>query len=168
MEDNQNIQQEVNTENKTAVSSFVIGVGLLLVLVVGMGIFANQRKGQIEGMTDTSSDEMNQAEVIEEANSTVAEISVSDVKIVAVEAGSFYYKPNEIKVKKGEKVKIIMRSVDMMHDFNIDELGISIPITKSGETAEVEFVAEKIGKFEFYCSVGQHRANGQIGTLIVE
>ena len=94
--------------------------------------------------------------------------ATSDVKIVNVEAGSFYFKPNEIRVKKGEKVKIVMTSKDMMHDFTIDELGVKLPITKAGTTNSVEFVATKAGTFEFYCSVGQHRANGQVGKLIVE
>jgi nitrosocyanin len=92
---------------------------------------------------------------------------VVGVKTVEVEAGSFYYKPNTITVKKGEKVKIVMKSVDMMHDFNIDELGVKVPITKSGSTATAEFTADKVGTFEYYCSVGQHRANGQVGTLVV-
>lgn len=92
----------------------------------------------------------------------------STATTINVEAGSFYYKPAEIKVKKGDKVRLVMKSKDMMHDFNIDELGVKIPITKSGETNEVEFVAEKAGTFEYYCSVGQHRSRGQVGRLIVE
>lgn len=92
----------------------------------------------------------------------------SEVKTFDVEAGSFYYKPNEIKVKVGDKVKINLTSVDMMHDFNIDELGVDMPIVKSGNSASVEFTASKAGTFEFYCSVGKHRANGQVGKLIVE
>ena len=56
----------------------------------------------------------------------------------------------------------------MMHDFVIDELNVKSEIIKSGETGEVEFTPDTIGEFEFYCSVGQHRANGMVGTLIVE
>ncbi len=88
--------------------------------------------------------------------------------VVNVEAGAFYYKPNELVVKKGQKIQITLTSVDMMHDFNIDELGVKAPIVKSGNTGTVEFVADKVGTFEYYCSVGQHRANGQVGTIIVE
>lgn len=97
-----------------------------------------------------------------------ATTTATGVKIFNLEAGSFYYKPNEIKVKKGEKVRIVMSAKDMMHDFNIDELKVKLPITKSGETGTVEFTADKVGSFEFYCSVGQHRKNGQVGKLIVE
>jgi plastocyanin len=90
------------------------------------------------------------------------------VNIVNVEGGSFYFKPNVITVKKGETVTIVLNSVDMMHDLVIDGLNVRTEIAKSGETAEVEFTASEAGEFEFYCSVGNHRANGMTGTLIVE
>jgi cytochrome c oxidase subunit 2 len=92
----------------------------------------------------------------------------ADVKTVNIEAGSFYYKPNEIRVKKGQKVKIVMKAVSMMHDFNIDELNVKMPIVKNGETGTVEFTPDQTGTFEYYCGVGQHRKNGQVGTIIVE
>ncbi len=109
---------------------------------------------------------MDQTKQIEGESSNSA--MESEVKIITVEAGSFYYKPNEIRVKKGEKVKIVLESRDMMHNFNIDELGVAMPIIKSGNTGTVEFTPNQAGTFEFYCSVGQHRKNGQVGKLIVE
>lgn len=104
-----------------------------------------------------------QAQTQAEARSPQAE-----VKEITMDAGAFYYSVKEIKVKKGEKVKIVMTSKDMMHDFNIDELNVKLPITKSGETNTVEFTADKVGTFEYYCSVGQHRKMGQVGKIIVE
>jgi heme/copper-type cytochrome/quinol oxidase subunit 2 len=91
-----------------------------------------------------------------------------EAKTIAVEAGSFYFKPAEIRVKKGEVVTIQLTSKDMMHDFNIDALGVKLPITRSGSTNSVTFTADTAGTFEYYCSVGNHRAQGQVGTLIVE
>jgi uncharacterized cupredoxin-like copper-binding protein len=32
----------------------------------------------------------------------------------------------------------------------------------------VQFVADKTGTFEFYCSVGNHRQMGMVGTLVVQ
>jgi len=55
-----------------------------------------------------------------------------------------------------------------MHDFVIDELNVKMPIVKNGEIGTVEFIADQVGEFEYYCSVGQHRQNGQVGKLIVE
>lgn len=87
---------------------------------------------------------------------------------VQMEAGSFYYKPNVMSAKKGQKVKITFHSVSMMHNFNIDELGIRSPMVRNGDTATFEFTPDRIGSFEYYCSVGQHRQLGQVGTLTVQ
>lgn len=108
-----------------------------------------------------------------EATSQVVEETerVESLEVTQIEAGSFYYKPNILRVKKGEKVKLEVKAVDMTHDFNIDELDVNSPIIKAGEAGEsviVEFVADKVGEFEYYCSVGQHRSLGQVGKLIVE
>lgn len=92
----------------------------------------------------------------------------SEERTIDMEAGSFYYSTKEIRVKKGQKVTINFKPVDMMHDFNIDELKVDGPIIKSGDSTVIEFVADKVGRFEYYCSVGQHRKMGQVGTLIVE
>jgi len=105
----------------------------------------------------------------EEVKSDPSEdLLVDPQTLIMVEGGSFYYKPNEIKIKVGEKVKLTLNSVDMMHDFVIDALNIRTPIVKSGETGTVEFTVDTPGEYEFYCSVGQHRANGMVGKLIVE
>ena len=98
---------------------------------------------------------------------TTPTVSDTNLKTIDLEAGSFYYKPNQITLKKGEKVKIVLHAVSMMHDFNIDELNIKLPVTKNGETGSVEFTADKVGTFEYYCSVGQHRKLGQVGKLTV-
>ena len=45
---------------------------------------------------------------------------------------------------------------------------IKVVDTKSKTSAEVEFVASIAGTFEYYCSVGEHRAKGMKGNLIVE
>ena len=60
-----------------------------------------------------------------------SELAIVDV---VLEAGSYYYEPNVIRVRQGDRVRITMSAVDMMHDFNIDELDLSIPITPSGQS----------------------------------
>jgi cytochrome c oxidase subunit 2 len=98
---------------------------------------------------------------------TATAMTEGDVKVFTLEAGSFYYKPNVINVKKGDKVKVITNSVDMMHDFVIDELKVKSVVAKAGSSAEVQFTADQVGSFEFYCSVGSHRKMGMVGTLVV-
>ncbi|MFA6190260.1 MAG: cupredoxin domain-containing protein [Candidatus Staskawiczbacteria bacterium] len=84
--------------------------------------------------------------------------------------GSFYFAPNEISVKQGDKVKIIFTNAGGTHNLMfVDFGGIGTKTIKTGESDTIEFTADKKGTFEFYCSVGNgyHRMKGQIGILIV-
>lgn len=165
---------EPKTEKKGMNPMIIVGI----VVIVGViGLVALQTMNGSSSSSQPATNSMdNQTSPASESMGTETtpgaamegDSAMSDVRIIDMEAGAFYYKPNEIRVKKGEKVKIVMKSVDMMHDFNIDELGVKMPVAKSGETGTVEFTADKTGTFEYYCSVGQHRKNGQVGTLIVE
>lgn len=166
---------EEQTQETKKMNPMVIGaIAVVLIALVGYGLTRSKAAtSQPQEAMNVTQESPSTATSTVESSPTVAgaedsAVSDSEVKIVDVEAGSFYYKPNEIRVKKGEKVKIVMKSVDMMHDFNIDELGVKMPIVKSGNTGTVEFTADQTGTFEYYCSVGQHRQNGQIGKLIVE
>ncbi|NCT00246.1 hypothetical protein GW765_04710 [Candidatus Parcubacteria bacterium] len=87
-----------------------------------------------------------------------------------VSGGSFYFMPNEIRVKEGDKVKIIFTNVGGTHDLVLPDFGVATTITKTGESDVLEFTADKKGTFEFYCSIGNgyHRQMGQIGVLLVE
>jgi plastocyanin len=87
-----------------------------------------------------------------------------------ITAGSFYFTPNEIRVKQGDKVKIVLTNVLGTHDFVLEAFNVRTKITKNGENDAIEFTADKKGAFEFYCSVGNgyHRMKGQIGVLLVE
>ncbi len=145
------------------VNPVLIGGIVLALVIVGIGMMMS-RNNTTQEMAQVP--ETTTAPAVNESPAVAG--MESSAKTIEVEAGSFYYKPNEIRVKKGETVKIVMKSVSMMHDFVIDELNVKMPITKNGETGTVEFVADKAGTFEYYCSVGQHRANGQVGTIIVE
>ena len=143
--------------------------GLVIVLVVGGIVYATAPKQTSINNSgkETSISSSSQAMVEKDSAKSSSELMTKNIKEINMEAGSFYYKPNTITVKKGETVKIVMHSVSMMHDFNIDELNVRMPIVKNGDTGTVEFIADKVGTFEYYCSVGQHRANGQVGKITI-
>ncbi|HEX8932164.1 MAG TPA: cupredoxin domain-containing protein, partial [Patescibacteria group bacterium] len=90
------------------------------------------------------------------------------VQEFTVEGGSYYFKPNIIKVKKGDTVKITFNSAGGVHDFVIDEYKIKSEKITSGNSTVINFVADKIGTFAYYCSIGNHREMGMVGKLIVE
>lgn len=80
------------------------------------------------------------------------------IKEFVVSGENFTFSPSVINVKKGDRVRIVYKNLNGTHDFRIDELGIRTErIQELGEQA-VEFVANKTGNYEYYCSVGNHRA----------
>lgn len=165
--------QQTNTSGPG--SPLIIGAVIALLAIVGIGTFvmgnrnkASEQQANVAPFPETTSMQSPPDTAMPIATDTgAAEMEV--VQEITVEAGSFYFEPAEIRVKKGDRVKIVLNSVDMMHDFTIDELEVEMdePV-KADETGTVEFTASDEGEFEYYCSVGQHRANGQVGTLIVE
>jgi cytochrome c oxidase subunit 2 len=143
----------------------VLLTGLAPMLLLAGCNTATPAQNTTEPVTEPVIEESTTTDITSETETRLAD---GEVQIVEVEGGSFYYKPNEIRVRKGQPVKITLNSVDAMHDLVIDELDVKTEIVKSGESTEVEFTPNEVGDFEFYCSVGQHRANGMVGTLIVE
>lgn len=81
---------------------------------------------------------------------------------------SFRFNPNEIRVKQGETVQITFKNAGGMHDWRLDEFSAKTKILQAGEEETISFVASRKGSFEYYCSVGNHRQMGMVGTLIVE
>lgn len=89
------------------------------------------------------------------------------VKEFTVSGKNFSLTPNIINVQKGDKVKITFDNTGGFHDFKIDAYGLA---TKQGQAPfqeTLEFTADKVGRFEYYCSVGSHRSMGMTGNLVV-
>lgn len=164
----ENMSENSNSANsgnsKGAMSPMVIGVIVLAVILVVAAMFFFMGRG-----ANTTEPAM-----VEEVNSTdnmsesTGESAMDgDVVEVTMEAGSFYFEPNVINAKLGQTVRVTLNSVSMQHDFVIDDLGVKSSVLPSGRSETVEFVASEVGSFEFYCSVGNHRQQGMVGTLNV-
>ena len=90
------------------------------------------------------------------------------VQEVRVSAKKYEYNPNEIRVRAGARVRLVLTAEDRTHGFELESLKIKEKILKGKETV-VEFVAPEPGTYEFKCSVFcgfGHR--GMKGKLIVE
>lgn len=85
-------------------------------------------------------------------------------KEITVNAKSFEFTPSEIKVKKGDKVKLTFKNTEGAHGLEIPEYKVNLQ--KDGTA---EFTADKAGTFDFDCSVmcGAGHDN-MTGKLIVE
>ncbi|MES2014553.1 MAG: plastocyanin/azurin family copper-binding protein [Patescibacteria group bacterium] len=89
------------------------------------------------------------------------------VKTFTITGSNFSFTPKTLSIKKGDHVKITFVNSNGTHNLKIDAFSVATPMIGSGESATVEFVASKAGSFEYYCSVGNHRAMGMVGTLTV-
>jgi len=89
------------------------------------------------------------------------------VKEFIVDGTNFRFEPSTLNVNQGDKVRVVFKNISGTHDFVIDALNIKTETTQTGDTETVEFTADKIGTFEYYCSISNHRAMGMKGALVV-
>jgi plastocyanin len=75
----------------------------------------------------------------------------------------------DIVVQQGNTVELTLCVTGGTHDWVVDEFDAATEvISAGGDCSTVEFVADQAGEFEYYCSVGNHRAEGMVGRFIVE
>jgi DMSO reductase family type II enzyme heme b subunit len=72
-------------------------------------------------------------------------------RLINIIAKRFEYTPNQISVRKGERVTIRMESLDVTHGLYLDGYGIDIK-ARPGLIGKATFVANKPGRFSFRCS----------------
>jgi plastocyanin len=164
-------QQTTRTKSSNKAQFLIAGFLLLVAAIGGYFVLGNNKKQDAMQMEQT-------VQPTQQAVPTAAETSMEDAsgsamsdtqgQDITVEGGDYYFKPNEIRVKKGEKVTITFTNAGGFHNFVVDEFNVKTKIIKDGEEETVTFTPDKAGTFEFYCSVGNHRAMGMKGKLIVE
>lgn len=93
------------------------------------------------------------------------------VKEFTITAKNWDFSPSTITVDKGDKVKLTITSIDSGvgsgHGFFLSSFGINERLTKDN-TVTVEFVADKVGSFTFFCNIFCGSGHSSMrGTLIV-
>jgi plastocyanin len=178
------MEETTNEENSGSKTGLIVGVIVLLVVAAG-GYYAWSTQmapksaapvavedEQEEAEMETMEEEMDTTAMVASPGAMATESATAMMEAgsqtITVEGGNFYFKPNEIKVKMGTPVKLTFSNSQGFHDFVIDDLDIKTQQITAGNNEVVEFTPTKKGKYEFYCSVGQHKQMGMKGTLIVE
>jgi len=85
-------------------------------------------------------------------------------------ASKYFFSPNRIEVKHGQKVTLHMMSTDVAHGFTLPEYGIEVELLPK-EPETVTFIADRKGIFPFVCSVicgDAHDHASMVGNLIVK
>ena len=77
--------------------------------------------------------------------------------------------PEIITVQRGQRVKLRISSEDVVHGFSVPKLGINVDWIEPGKVTEVEFVADRPGRYAFQCTVwcqtGHWRMRGTIEVV---
>ncbi len=71
-------------------------------------------------------------------------------RVIKVTAKRFVYTPNEIVVKKGQKVVLEFTSVDFVHGFKIPDMDLRADLPP-GKLTRVAINADKVGVYDFLC-----------------
>lgn len=147
-----------------------VTVGVVIVSIAAFLLMNKQQQPQTptvpeESNTQVSPPPQSNTDAIKQSSS---EASIVQSKEFVVTGSKFKFDPAEIKVKKGETVKITFKNSDGVHDLVIPDFKVATKQIKTGEQETIEFVADKSGQFEYYCSVGNHKAMGMVGKLLVE
>ncbi len=88
---------------------------------------------------------------------------------IQVTTQNIRFKPDKLTVKAGQAVTVNVTNKDSVpHTFEIEGVeGVGVGVPPGGEGI-VEFTIEQPGTYTIFCSVGNHRAAGMVGQLIVE
>lgn len=70
---------------------------------------------------------------------------------ISITAQRFSFTPNEITLKKGHSVTLVIESKDVSHGLLIEDLGIRAEI-KKGQASEITFTPDAVGTFEGKCA----------------
>jgi cytochrome c oxidase subunit II len=70
---------------------------------------------------------------------------------IEITAKQFQFMPNEITIKKGEPVELVIKSADVAHGLRVNGLNIDVKVPAGG-TATAQFTANKTGDFSGHCS----------------
>ncbi len=145
----------------------IIILGLLLIAACAKEAPVNSQMPVLENgenVEETAVNSQGETTVVEEAKEEAKNAPVVKYEI---EASQWSFRPNTITVKKGSHVVLTVTSKDVDHGFGIAAYGINQKVP-AGRAADVEFDADKVGEFPFYCTTycGSGHS-GMKGKLVV-
>jgi cytochrome c oxidase subunit 2 len=86
---------------------------------------------------------------------------------VTLVADQFAFDPPVLRVNRGDRVLLTLQAADVVHGFYLDGYGIQARM-EPGISQQVEFVADRAGKYRYRCSVSCGTLHPfMIGELVV-
>jgi cytochrome c oxidase subunit II len=90
-------------------------------------------------------------------------------RTISITAQRFSFSPNEITLKKGQEVTLVVQSKDVTHGLVIEDLGVRTEV-KKGESSEVKFTPDAVGTFGGKCAhfCGKGHGSMRLTVHVVE
>lgn len=138
--------------SRTVGIAVVVALALIVLISVG-GLTSTPPASELDTSGDVS-------------DTTVEVPEVIKLDVIGEE---FKFDQTTINVKKGSIVQLTFTNAgQIIHTFDISEYGVATGFINSGETATVEFIADREGEFAFFCNVSGHKELGMLGKIIVQ
>ncbi len=109
-----------------------------------------------------------ESETAEAAPEEASEPAAAQIREITITAKKWEFEPSTIEVNKGDRVVLTITSDDVEHGFSLPDFQVDATLSP-GKTVTTEFVADKVGTFDFSCSVycgSGHR--DMVGQLMVK
>lgn len=102
-------------------------------------------------------------------NENLTSESGSLVKNVEVVGSEFSYTPDALTFSKGDDIRLTFKNEGTVsHNLAIEGLGLTTRTIAPGSSDTIEFSVDKVGSYDFFCTVDSHQALGMKGTIEVK
>jgi cytochrome c oxidase subunit II len=82
---------------------------------------------------------------------------------IHIVARKFAFEPEEVRVRQGDRVTLVLTGVDFTHGFALPDFGLRRDVVP-GRDVELSFIADKAGRFHMlcdnFCGEGHDRMSG--------
>src|SRR3989344_5481885 len=149
-------------------NKIIISLIIIAVIVLGVLLFTGKKPSPTPQIEETVKENVPEPVNTQEpaAEKQVKEFTMESFVEFVDGQPKPQFSLKEITVNKGDKVKIKITNIKGTHDFKLDEFNI-YEGTPLNQEVVVEFTADKVGEFVYYCNQPGHRQAGQWGTIRV-
>jgi len=152
--------------NRNAIIGIVV---VLVVLVGGFMLFKNMQTPD-QGTPAAPTDQSTQATSAPAMTDTTASgaATTGTVKEVTISGSNLNSPLQQSPSTKATPLKSLSQIPEECTMSCLMTFSAGSKTIQSGATDTFQFVADKAGTFQYYCSVGNHKAMGMVGTLTVQ
>jgi cytochrome c oxidase subunit 2 len=99
--------------------------------------------------------------------STAAPPQTAEPRTIEVLAKRYVFEPAMIEAVAGERLRILVKSGDGPHGFEIKKFKVSKEIPRGSEPVVIEFTASEAGQFPILCSLFCGDGHGDMKGMLV-